>query len=481
MKNRLWGKVVSILAVFMLLVAFCGCGKRSVGIGVSVDQVKLAVGAEKKVTIENYDDLENVEVEIDDDDVVETRIKNGKIRISGKEEGVTTITVTASNSDSKVNIKVVVEGTEVDASEVSEQASETTVQVPEATEQSMEEVKTKVSGQIKVDATEMEIGLNFLTGTYFHTTILNYDSSWTNLSVTKSENGIVAAWIDDNDPSHIDISPVAQGVVTLTVSADGMEPANIEVTVVKGVGQIGEHDPHWSSSSGCKYAGRLASASTYWDIWTLDGFSLGSGRQSKDSLVFYTSKNKLGYNYEYRVNGSLRYDLSIYLGMHGEEVSRPNSYEEYLKLYAEDERLHESFDDSEESYREYLELLDEYLKYASGSGLPEDYFDGFVWEVTDTGYYAPDGESPLYFGKRICPNDPDGDTETYIIYFEYEDTVHGVTNYVTVEFNKFTWEGLVKDAKGIRKSQEQAEMEVIVNSASRIFNYVAHDRSAWDF
>lgn len=38
-----------------------------------------------------------------------------------------------------------------------------------------------------------------------------------------------------------------------------------------------------------------------------------------------------------------------------------------------------------------------------------------------------------------------------------------------------------KDAKGIRQSQEQAEKEVIVNSASRIFNYVAHDRSAWDY
>ena len=468
MKNSFFGKVISLFAVTVLLASLCGCGKSKVDIEVSANKVKLAVGDEETVTIDNYDDLEDVEVEIDDDDIAEISVKNGKITVSGLEEGKTTITVTASNSDSSVSIKVVVEESEEDVTGVGE------VVPNEPAEQTLE--------QIEVDATEMELGLNFLTGTYFHTTILNYDSSWTNLTVSKSRDGVAAAWIDDYDPSHIDISPVGQGVVTLTISADGMKPATIEVAVVKGVGEIGEPDPHWSSSDGCVYGGRLACATTYWDVWTLDGFHLGEGRQSEGSLVFYTDENRWGNYYQYRVNGGLRHDLCVYLGIQDSEVvDRPDTYEEYLELYEEDERLQENFDDTEEGYEEYLELLDEYLEYVSGSEFSDDYFDGFEWELIDTGYYAPDHESPLYFGKRTCPNDPDGDTETYYIYFEYEDTVHGETNYVTVEFDQFTWEGLVQDAKGLYGTEEEAEIEVITDSASRIFNYVAHDRSTWDF
>lgn len=472
MKNKFIEKTISVLTVFLLLFMCCGCFKKNVDIEVSENKVVLEVGGEETVTIDNFNKLKDVKVDIDDD-IADISVDDGKITISGTEKGSTIINVTASNSKDEVFIKVKVEEPEevaVDTDDASEEAEE----VPS-------EPEVQTMGQIEVDSNEMEIGLNYRVGTYFHTNISNYDRSWTNVSVSKSQDGIAAAWIDDNDPSQIDISPIAQGVVTLTVTADGMEPADIKVAVVKGVGKIGEPDSHWSSSAGCQYGGRLECYSTYWDVWTLEDFYLGTGRQSENSLVFYTPENLFGYYSEYRVNGGLRRDVSIYLGLNesSEQVDRPDSYEEYLELYNEDERLREGgFDDSEEGYEQYLEFLDEYFEYVTGSDYPEDYFDGFNWELIDTGYYAPDGESPLYFAKRTCPNDPNGDTETYCIYFEYEDTVHGMTNYVTVDFDKFSWDRLVKDAKTIHISQEQAEMEVIVNSASRIFNYVANPRSA---
>jgi hypothetical protein len=110
---------VSMLALVMSLV---GCGLSGDGgsgkndkdekdaeleIEMSASKETIGVGEKVEVTIENFDDLKKVEIEVDDEDIAEAELDDDTITIEGKEEGKTTITVSAKDcEDVTVTVKV---------------------------------------------------------------------------------------------------------------------------------------------------------------------------------------------------------------------------------------------------------------------------------------------------------------------------------------------------------------------------------------
>ncbi len=107
MKKIFFKKAVSMIAALALTAGLCGCGGAK-KVSIEVDETKVTVEVDEKtsVKIKNYDELKDVSVEIDDDDIAKIKESNGKITITGLEEGKAKITVTASNSDDEITIKV---------------------------------------------------------------------------------------------------------------------------------------------------------------------------------------------------------------------------------------------------------------------------------------------------------------------------------------------------------------------------------------
>lgn len=109
--------VVGLLALCLMGISLTGCGQESKdeeeGILLSEQKVRIEVGDEVEVEIENFDDLKRVEVEVEDDDIAEIDFddEDGIITIEGISPGKTTVTVSAKDEDD-VSFKVTVEESE---------------------------------------------------------------------------------------------------------------------------------------------------------------------------------------------------------------------------------------------------------------------------------------------------------------------------------------------------------------------------------
>lgn len=109
--------VVGILALCLMGISLTGCGQESKdeeeGILLSEQKVRIEVGDEVEVEIENFDDLKRVDVEVEDDDIAEIDFddEDGIITIEGISPGKTTVTVSAKDEDD-VSFKVTVEESE---------------------------------------------------------------------------------------------------------------------------------------------------------------------------------------------------------------------------------------------------------------------------------------------------------------------------------------------------------------------------------
>ncbi len=109
--------VVGLLALCLMGISLTGCGQESKdeeeGILLSEQKVRIEVGDEVEVEIENFDDLKRVDVEVEDDDIAEIVFddEDGIITIEGISPGKTTVTVSAKNEDD-VSFKVTVEESE---------------------------------------------------------------------------------------------------------------------------------------------------------------------------------------------------------------------------------------------------------------------------------------------------------------------------------------------------------------------------------
>lgn len=109
--------VVGLLALCLMGISLTGCGQESKdeeeGILLSEQKVRIEVGDEVEVEIENFDDLKRVDVEVEDDDIAEIDFddEDGIITIEGISPGKTTVTVSAKGEDD-VSFKVTVEESE---------------------------------------------------------------------------------------------------------------------------------------------------------------------------------------------------------------------------------------------------------------------------------------------------------------------------------------------------------------------------------
>lgn len=109
--------VIGLLALCLLWISLTGCGQESKdeeeGILLSEQKVRIEVGDEVEVEIENFDDLKRVDVEIEDDDIAEIDFddEDGIITVVGISSGKTTVTVSAKDEDD-VSFKVTVEESE---------------------------------------------------------------------------------------------------------------------------------------------------------------------------------------------------------------------------------------------------------------------------------------------------------------------------------------------------------------------------------
>lgn len=109
--------VAGLLALCLMGISLTGCGQESKdeeeGILLSEQKVRIEVGDEVEVEIENFDDLKRVDVEVEDDDIVEIDFddEDGIITIEGISPGKTTVTVSAKDEDD-VSFKVTVEESE---------------------------------------------------------------------------------------------------------------------------------------------------------------------------------------------------------------------------------------------------------------------------------------------------------------------------------------------------------------------------------
>lgn len=124
--------VVGLLALCLMGIFLTGCGQESKdeeeGILLSEQKVRIEVGDEVEVEIENFDDLKRVDVEVEDDDIAEIDFneKDGIITIEGISPGKTTVTVSAKDEDD-VSFKVTVEESEdarSDADETDDSSSD---------------------------------------------------------------------------------------------------------------------------------------------------------------------------------------------------------------------------------------------------------------------------------------------------------------------------------------------------------------------
>ena len=136
MNKRVAKKAVSVLATLSLALSLCGCSvgaPKNVPIEVSDTRVEVELDDKTTVEIENYDDLQDVEVEVSDKDIIKVKDKNGTITITGLEEGKAKITITASNSEDEITIKVTVIGVDHPAESGNSGSSESSTTVAEYT------------------------------------------------------------------------------------------------------------------------------------------------------------------------------------------------------------------------------------------------------------------------------------------------------------------------------------------------------------
>lgn len=286
-------------------------------------------------------------------------------------------------------------------------------------------VAQQTDGAIEIYGNDAEIGLaTYNLWIYYFAIISNYDSSWENLRVS-TDNDCVKAWISEDEPNKVYYVPKAEGVTTITVSADHKEPAVFTVAAVQGFTREDPVGAHYDTDANPPYSGRLRCKNTYWDLYRLTW-----DRADKDGYIFYSDYAKgLGddtsYAYQYINENYHKWDLG--------------EYNYYVLGYVPHEIAC------------YLEI-EGYTRADSSTD-----YSVFEYECEDTGIKSPVEGSNLYYARTYSAENG----TRYYIYFEYDDNVHGDHEYVYVMFEENAWE-MLKNSVGIQRA------------AFMIFNYVEY-------
>jgi hypothetical protein len=161
------------------------------GITLDKNEVLVAADTADTVTISNFANLTNVKAESADVETATAELAEGTITITGVKEGTTTINVTADGVD-PVTIKVTVKAADE---------------------------KTTIS----LDKNEVSIAAD----TADTVTISNF----ANLTNVKAESADVKTATAELAEGTITITGVKEGITTINVTADGVDPVTIKVTV----------------------------------------------------------------------------------------------------------------------------------------------------------------------------------------------------------------------------------------------------------
>jgi hypothetical protein len=161
------------------------------GITLDKNEVLVAADTADTVTISNFANLTNVKAESADVETATAELAEGTITITGVKEGTTTINVTADGVD-PVTIKVTVKAADE---------------------------KTTIS----LDKNEVSIAAD----TADTVTISNF----ANLTNVKAESADVETATAELAEGTITITGVKEGITTINVTADGVDPVTIKVTV----------------------------------------------------------------------------------------------------------------------------------------------------------------------------------------------------------------------------------------------------------
>jgi len=188
--------------------------KESAGIEAGISKVKLEVGDEEEIEIENYDELRKLDFEVEDEDIATVEEDDdGVYIVTGVSEGKTSVTFTAKDCED-LTIKITVSG-----GSAATPAGSKVIQLSDS--------------DITLDYSDAPVLLS----------ITNLDeikgTAADTISISPSEEEYILYYSEfDPDAGGFYLSSYGLGTVTLTVSADGFEPASCTVTCTDANGNI---------------------------------------------------------------------------------------------------------------------------------------------------------------------------------------------------------------------------------------------------
>jgi len=319
----------------------------------SVSKVKVGVDEEKEIEIENYKDLNKLKFEVEDEDIA-TVEEDGKgvYIVTGVSEGKTTVTFTAKECED-LTIKITVEG-------------------------DMEPQPTS-GGAIELSSYDMTVDYSDYDAYLY---ITNWDDmTGANVTVTSSDPDVLYASAYPSEDGSIWLSAYGEGTVTVTVEADGYEPAYCTVEATN------------NSDSGNNNPG---------------------GTTTSDAVPAYPDENSDG-----SVNLWSKSTQSII-----EVFKVPDGY----TLDTENGSGATIFMDSDDVDGKYITIYSD-MPYAEWDFVTNgNAEDGFTMDIRELGTY--NGET-VYIADRHDPNNQYDEYDMVQIFFAYE--ADGYTDYVTLE------------------------------------------------
>ncbi len=367
MKKHIMKKALALILSCALVGSMSGCSlpfgnkdkeeeeeEESAGIEASVSKIKIEVGEEDEIEIKNFEDLKKLDFEVDDESIATVEEDDeGVYIVTGISEGKTSVTFTAKDCED-LTIKITVEG-------------------------GMEPQPT-TGGTFELSEYDTTVDYDDY-GYYVY--INNWedikDACSETITVTSSDSAVLAPTFDEADGS-IYLCVWDEGYATVTVEADGFEPAyiNVECTHSGGGSNPGGSNPGGSTGDG---------GITVNNDGSIDVYSSGAG--SVVAQVYCPN----GYTLDdvNSTSSAVFFDCDDGSG-------------QYITVWAE------------MPYTEW-----DYVENGNAA-------DGFTMDITELGEY---NGNTVYVADRHDPDNQYGEIDMVQIFFPYE--TDSYTDYVTLE------------------------------------------------
>ncbi len=310
-------------------------------------KVKVSVGGEEEIEIENYEDLKKLDFEVEDESIATvSEDDDGVYVVNGVSEGKTTVTFTAKDCEDLV-IKITVEGIDPAAS----------------------------VGFFELDQTEITVD-------YYDQAACIYIKNWDEivdsvkdtLGTVSSDEDLLRAYFDEEGRVWLNVYGDEDGYATVTIKAEGFEPAYVTVECTHANDTSAE-DHHVTSLEdsyyGCELAGTLQERynDECWWFYILDGYEVNT-TTADNTLWEFENRDDLTY---YSVYGYMPFDIYCYMGVDGFTIDDNPDYD-----YDDYEFTYEGTGFSAPNERELL--LGKRVDGNMPEGYQESYFIFFMYE-----------------------------------------------------------------------------------------------------